>query len=142
MKLDKVEPFIKYSCYLNLHKKMNRMQVCIINDDNKCRRTILYSKYLMSIKECRILSKEEEVDHIDGNKLNDNISNLEIVTRNINLIRSINRNYGMLTNFNCAVCGKSFTLSKSRSYLSKGQLNKYCSRSCAGQVSYFKKIKI
>lgn len=49
-------------------------------DKNKKKIFISYSRYLMCVKEGRILSKNEEVDHIDNNKTNDDPSNLQIIT--------------------------------------------------------------
>lgn len=129
MKIESKYPFEQFNCYLNLHKKENRMQVCLVNRETKQRRTILYSKYLMSIKLGRILSKEEEVDHIDGDKRNDSESNLQILTRRENSRKSlmIGRTY---LNLRCCLCGKEFSRER-RHMTHRPKSNKiYCSRAC------------
>lgn len=46
----------------------------------KEQKTISYARYLMSVKLGRELRPDETVDHIDNNKLNDDINNLQILT--------------------------------------------------------------
>lgn len=48
-------------------------------------RSITYARSLMILKEKRILATEEEVDHVDENKSNDDISNLQILTEAENI---------------------------------------------------------
>src|ERR1700686_4619780 len=88
MRLPDTDVFKNYTCYKSFHKGMQRWQVMLAGKvSRRTERTILYSKYLMSIKVGRILSEEEQVDHVDGNKVNDEILNLEIVTGEENLRR-------------------------------------------------------
>lgn len=75
-------PFSGYKGYDVWHKKEGRWYVCLVPIPGTAlkRTTITKAKYLMSLKYGRILTKDEEVDHIDGDKLNDDISNLQVLT--------------------------------------------------------------
>ena len=73
------EPYLLYDPVL--HKKENRYYVYLINPFNKKDRTSTsYARYLFSVKLGRRLSSTEEVDHIDNNKLNDELSNLQVLS--------------------------------------------------------------
>lgn len=132
MKLLQSPPFEEYSAYLNFHSKMGRWQVCLVS--SKSRRTILYSKYIMSVHLGRMLLPHEEVDHIDGDKTNDSLSNLEIVSRSENIRRNAARRTKSLVTLICPVCLTSFTREKRKTHLSKGGKTTYCSRSCVGKA--------
>lgn len=69
----------------------------VINKDN--RRTLLlangkqrsstqYARYLLAVKLGRFLTQTETVDHIDGDKTNDDINNLQILSRKENIRKS------------------------------------------------------
>ncbi len=81
MKLEKVEsPFDKEwkSAYIVTNKE-NRKMVCLYKDVNT-RKTISYARYLLSVKLGRELTDKETADHIDENKTNDSIENLQILS--------------------------------------------------------------
>lgn len=117
---------------------MNRWQVCLVNNKTKQRKTILYSKFLMSIKLGRILSSEEEVDHIDNDKTNDSIENLQILSKSENrkkLSFISKRNKIELT---CPNCKNIFIREKRQTHLIKGGTHTCCSRKCSGQYQHKK----
>lgn len=62
----------------------NRRNVCLVNSEQH-RTTISYARYLMCVKLGYIISSEFEVDHIDEDKTNDDIENLQILTKKENL---------------------------------------------------------
>lgn len=62
----------------------NRRNVCLVNSEQD-RTTISYARYLMCVKLGYILSSEYEVDHIDDDKTNDSIGNLQVLTKKENL---------------------------------------------------------
>lgn len=64
----------------------HRQMVCLFNSPTD-RTTIAYARYLMSVKLGRILNDDETVDHIDNNKLNDDINNLQILSREDNIAK-------------------------------------------------------
>lgn len=128
MKLEPQEPFLDYDCYVNLHRGMNRMQVCMINKITRYRRTLLYSKYLMCVKEKRLLTKQEEVDHKDGNKRNDTLDNLQILTGQAN--RKKQATGRTMISLVCDNCGNSFTRERRQVIYKPQGHRKFCSRKC------------
>lgn len=88
MKLDKIEtPFDKNwnKAYLIINRE-NRKMVCLYKNDTT-RKTISYARYLMSVKLGRELTDEETVDHIDNDKTNDSLDNLQILTYKENIAK-------------------------------------------------------
>ena len=88
----------------------------------------------MSVKEHRILKSNEHVDHIDNNKLNDDISNLQILTLKENNIKEAKRKGKKMVTLRCPCCGKFFTIPKNQSHLVKPTRFTACSRQCAGKI--------
>lgn len=82
MRLDRVDyPFSEEYAYAYvLTYKDNRRHVCLVDSTMTKRKSISYARYLMCVKEGRILGPNEEVDHIDNDKTNDSIDNLQILT--------------------------------------------------------------
>jgi len=131
MKINIQKPFsdIYKKAYLVINKE-NRKTV-ILYTSHKHRSSVSYARYLMSIKLNRFLDKNEHVDHIDNDKTNDNISNLQILTPKENT----NKQFGVgqtFLDFKCPECNKLFKLSKNRCY---GKKAPTCSRSCGGKKS-------
>lgn len=131
MKIPNPYPFSDFDCYLNFHSRMGRWQVCIKNQETGERRTILYSKFKVSVREGRILSQDEEVDHKDGDKTNDSDANLEIVTRAVNVARRNKRQTKACVDLICPNCLVKFTRERRQTHLVKGGNPTCCSRSCA-----------
>jgi transcriptional antiterminator len=67
-------------------KSDGRMQLVL--SKGKLKITKLYAKFLMEVSLERILSKEETIDHINENPLDDTIENLQILTRQENSRKS------------------------------------------------------
>ena len=67
-------------------KSDGRMQLVL--SKGKLKITKLYAKFLMEAFLGRILSKEETIDHINENPLDDRIENLQILTREENTRKS------------------------------------------------------
>ena len=63
-----------------LDKSSGRYCTNIINKTTKVKRHVTFARYLMENKVKRILNPNETVDHIDQNKLNDDINNLQILS--------------------------------------------------------------
>ena len=112
--------------------KDNRKMVCLYNNQ-KDRSTISLARYLVSVKERRLLSKDEHVDHIDNDKTNDSLENLQILSpiENHNKSFKVGETY---YSFTCPVCGIDFKLSARQSH----KTNPTCSRKCGGIKSHWK----
>ena len=132
-------PYDNYWLYIVFHRKENRrMAVLILKENRKIRTTISYARYLMAIKVKRFLLENEEVDHIDNDKTNDDITNLQILSKEENikkqsLLRSQNNPPTMMEMI-CPVCYNKFNYpSRNYRYHTKNGRTRFnCSRKCAG----------
>lgn len=79
-----------------------------------------YHRHMMAIKLERWVLSEENVHHIDDNKLNNNINNLEILSRKEH---SDLHNPRLKSNIICKICKVEF-------YPSTSKTSKFCSDSC------------
>ena len=134
MKIELESPF-KYKwkkAYLRTSKDL-RKRVELYNSHSD-RSTISYARYLLSVSLGRELLGIEEVDHIDGDRSNDDLSNLQILTKKEHSIKTTmedrSQDYVLFT---CPVC---FSLFVMRSGLAASRaLNPKCSRSCNGKAN-------
>ena len=84
MRIELQEPFAsEYTCgYLGM--KQGRMHITLykwMGKGNKQKmERMLYARYLLSVQLRRRLTDTETVDHIDGDKTNDSIENLQLLT--------------------------------------------------------------
>ena len=99
-----------------------------------------YARYLMSVKLGRFLTNQEEVDHIDENRTNDDINNLQILTpeqnrekQRLHYINNVQQKFDLA----CPYCGKDFTLTERDMKMKFDYFHKnngsgliYCSSSC------------
>ena len=130
-------PFEDYWLYKVWHEKEGRFQANLILISNiKKRTTVSYARYLMSIHLGRFLTKEEHVDHIDENRSNDSIDNLQILSKQENKLKSEKYLAELKPKYielNCSHCGNSFKyFSRNyRFYTKQGRTNFNCSKTCA-----------
>jgi transcription elongation factor Elf1 len=99
-----------------------------------------YPKYLIEVHLGRYLTDDETVDHIDVNPLNNDISNLRVMTRACH--SSIHSVRLTPTQFVCPICNKEFVLEGARlSYCiqnrNRGKAGPFCSKSCAGKYGAY-----
>lgn len=99
--------------------------------DSKNRTTIAYARYLMCVKVGYVIQKEYDVDHIDGDCSNDDISNLQILLKSDHISKSAKeRATGRnIKEINCAFCGKLF----SREVRKLRGKKIFCGSSCNGK---------
>ena len=128
------KPFEGYRIYgPYLSKKEQRRMVALVSD--KHRTTMSYARYLLSVKLGRRLLESEEADHIDDDKTNDHINNLQILTQKENLEKAKPPEIICV----CPMCDETFSLS---SYLYKKRTRRNvtglvaCSSSCGGKMSH------
>jgi len=117
-------------------QKNGRQMINLEKKSSRIRKTISYPKAIMEVHLGRLLEKNETVDHIDKNFLNNDFSNLRILDRKIHASIDVKRRIPIL--YKCDYCGKEFYLS--RNQLSKPKSGKFCSRICSGK--YGKDIQL
>ncbi len=117
-------------------RKDGRKHVIIYNFEKGIRKTVSYPKYIMEKYLGRKLKKWETVDHIDGDFSNDDLENLQILSRAENIRKSCYKKQKYI--FHCPICNKKFSkLLTPYSYAhatDKG--GPYCSKSCCGKGNY------
>lgn len=130
-------PFENYLLYgPTWHKSEGRWFVFLVDSKNKTRTTLSYARYLMSTNLGRRLNEDEHVDHIDGNKSNDAVSNLQLLTPAENNRKSVveRGQSTKLLELRCPWCDKEFQKRRGDTHLVKGGLFTSCSRSCSGKL--------
>ena len=133
-------PYSDYYLYIVKHTKYNRNYANLIpvdSNSNLKRHTISYARYLMSVKEGRILRNDEHVDHIDNDKTNDDINNLQIMSLAENNRKEAIRHGKHMVLLKCPFCKKEFSRERRNTHIIKGGITSSCSRSCANN---FKKL--
>ena len=130
-------PYDDYRVYVEYHSKENRRYAILRPyDHNKRITSISYARYLMSVKEKRILAHDEEVDHIDNNPMNDDINNLQILSPENNRLKYSSLVHKAMVRLKCPACGKEFIKEKRQVHaLYNANLYSACSRECAGRFA-------
>ena len=132
-------PYDDYFLYKTYHKKEGRYFVSLVHKDGGKKNAFTsYARYLMCVKEKRILDKKEQVDHINEDKTDDRIENLQILTQEENTKKYLKRkNIGrMFVKLKCPNCGKIFIRPRNRTHLCRPSNYTGCSRYCSGIISH------
>lgn len=117
-------------------------RMCIAYRDlNHKRHATTYARFLMEQHLGRELTKDEDVHHIDGDKTNDTIENLEIISKKEhNKHHAEERRKYYDTEEICYICGNPIEVS-AKSHYNKASKNKirdissnkyFCCKKCAG----------
>lgn len=108
----------------------------ILYNSHSDRTTISLARYLYETHTGVFLERDKVVDHIDGNKMNDVLSNYQVLTVKENNDKAI-KQLGIsrqLVRFECGSCGNEFIKPRNITHLVvKSRGSTYCSRSCAGK---------
>lgn len=131
-------PYDNYYIFVVYHKKERRKYAVLypIDANGPKRTTISYARYLLSVKAGRMLAADEEVDHIDGDKSNDSIENLQILKQREHKVKHTSKATHAMVRLRCPWCGIFFDRPKRQTYLSKGGSFTACSRECSGRFGY------
>lgn len=95
------------------------------------------ARYRLSVKLRYIVPQEFEVDHEDEDKLNDEVNNLQLLTKTQNVQKHYEVKRGgtpIEETYNCTHCGKPFTLNHGEANSRKASTksgNLFCSKSCS-----------
>lgn len=110
-----------------------RKHIVIIHAD-KTRQTKSYPRYLLEQHIGRELTDDETCDHKDDDFTNDDIDNLQILSRADNINKA--KQSRAFFEFNCPMCGNlAFKpLNQVKHNHQLGKRGPYCSRSCAGKA--------
>lgn len=119
--------------YLNINAE-GRATLTLYNSPTD-RSSTQYARYLLSVKLGRYLTETEEVDHIDDDKTNNDLDNLQLLS-SIENLNKLNHVKGItMAEFICPVCGDIFSIEKRRSPLAiKSKNAATCSRTCGGKL--------
>lgn len=126
----------EYEVYGPYERPDGRKHVVLYKDGE--RKTVSYPKYIVEKALNRRLNDKEIVHHRDGNKTNNELSNLEVRLRGEHSSKHANKLKPK--RFTCPMCGDSFSLSGSDLYNAKynrerGKAGPFCSIECAGRYS-------
>lgn len=110
--------------YINNHGR----QFVVIKTKNGYK-TISYPRYLMEQKLGRPLAPKEDVHHIDGNYLNNDLSNLEIKMHGEHQ-KEHGKSKQVIVVKVCYNCGKAFVLTKNQRTSRHTTERYFCSRRC------------
>jgi hypothetical protein len=107
----------------------------VILYDGKKRSAMSYARYLMQKELGRSLTKDETVDHIDGNVENDKIENLQILSLADNIRKEMLTYVPKFITRYCGFCGIEVKRTKSKFKTRKTGLV-FCSKECNGKVNH------
>ena len=109
-------------------------KVAILRKPDGTSKTMSYAKYLYtSYYQCDI-NKGDQVDHINGDKMDDRIENLQVISEFYN--KKKDHKIKEMVLLNCPVCGIEFIFPKRNL---NSHPNPCCSRKCGGIKSHWKK---
>lgn len=118
---------VVYGPYVN--SKDGRRRIVIFDGVRRIAKQ--YAKLKMEVRLGCILSKDETVDHIDRDFLNDKYKNLQILDKLPHARKDALRRKSK--SVKCVWCGTRFILSKHQvNTRSKSNAGPFCSRSCTG----------
>lgn len=114
------------------NKSIGRYMIFLVSPLH--RTSMTYARYLMILHVGRLLKHWEEVDHVDGDKTNDAVNNLQILDKRSNIKKS-KKPVSMVT-LRCPVCDKQFSRERRQTHLFKKTRHTCCSRKCSGIYSH------
>lgn len=119
------------SAYLSVNKEPRR--VCTLRMPDGSMTSMSYAKYLYTSYYCCDVPNGDHVDHINGDKLDDRIEKLQVISGRYN--RQKDHKHKEMVICVCPVCGVEFLFEK-RNLPFKP--NPCCSRRCGGIKSHWK----
>lgn len=115
--------------YVVTNKEPRR--VAVLRRPDKTMTSMAYAKYLYtSYYNCEVFPGDQ-VDHINGDKMDDRIENLQVISRRQNINKSHSKKE--MVELTCPICGEKFLFDKRNLPFYK---NPCCSRRCGGIKSH------
>ena len=135
-KIDLKPPYssLYKSAYIVTNKEPRR-NVILYNSPSD-RTTVSLARYLYETSKGELLDRGLIVDHIDGDQMNDVLSNYQVITVKENNVKAREQlgTTQQLVRFECGSCGNEFIKPRNNTHLViKNRKSTYCSRSCAGK---------
>lgn len=117
-----------------IDKKEGRLLIHLLEPKVKAQ-TMTYARYLYCVKTGAVPTEGFEVDHIDGNKFNDSIGNLQLLSSSQNASKTkydpVRRSRTKMVLITCPVCEKQFLRKYHNSFLSSNRCRRsFCSLDC------------
>lgn len=138
MIIDGKGPYKDCKIYVITNYKQGFRKSACIYKNSKFIKCIGYAKYLVESENNIVIPDGYEVDHIDGDRTNDILINLQIISKEMNNLKQKYEtgDFTRYVRLVCPYCGKQFEI-EDRNYNIKLIYNKFitCSRSCAGKIS-------
>ena len=123
-----------YKIYGPYLAKDGRLRIIGVDENDK-KHTISYPKYLLEKHLGRYLERDEQIDHIDEDPLNNELNNLQILKFKQHQKLDVKRNRDIVVN--CTYCGKEFIIPGNKVYarnrIDRHQSGYFCSRACSGK---------
>lgn len=112
----------------------NRKHVCLVGDNTRSSTSL--ARYMVSVNLGRFLTEHEHVDHIDHDKTNDIISNLQILSPAENKAKENKRRGRLVAEIRCPACSTIFIKRKGLTQAVESLSGKVssCSHECAAIV--------
>ena len=117
--------------YININKEPRR--VATLRKPDGTLLSMSYAKYLYTSHHYCDVDKTDNVDHINGDKMDDRIENLQVISGRYN--RQKDHKQKEMLILTCPVCGEEFLFEK-RNLSTRP--NPCCSRRCGGIKSHWK----
>ena len=117
------------------HKKEKRFMTILVNGDK--RTSTSNARYVMAMHLGHLVPNDKEVDHIDGDRTNDTIENLQLLNKFLNAIKAAKPSTTMV-DLVCPWCEKTFNRRRGQTHLVKGGNPTFCSVKCARAKQFSK----
>lgn len=111
-------------------------QRCVLYFSDQTTSSRSYAKLLLEVKLGRRLTSQEEADHVDEDRTADQIQNLQVLTKEENLVKHLfhQQNNQTVYGFACAHCDTNFMLKQHEINERLGRSKSgmaFCSRECS-----------
>ena len=112
-------------------RKDNRQIVILVDNKTSLKTTVSYPKFLYEKITGLKLGENETIHHIDGNPLNNDFINLEVILRSEHASKDALRI--RVSQVTCPICKKMFAPTcNQRGHRAETKAGPFCSKECAG----------